>query len=161
MTHPPIAPARASDLGAVRTLFRDYAASLDVDLAFQGFEAELAALPGAYAAPSGVLLLAGKGEPLGCVAVRPLPLPGTCEVKRLYVRPAGRGTGLGRALAGAALGFAEGAGYRRVLLDTLPSMAAAAALYRSMGFAPAPPYGTASVPGMLYFEKALTPPVPS
>ena len=96
-----LAPVRsASDLSDARELFLEYAASLNVDLAFQGFEAELAQLPGKYAPPGGELLLARSedGEPVGCVGLRPLDMPGACEVKRLYVRASARGTGLGRLL---------------------------------------------------------------
>lgn len=163
-----IKPATASDLDAVATLFRDYAASLGVDLGFQEFEAELAGLPGAYASPAGTLLLARDAHdalPIGCIAVRPLPaFPGTCEIKRLYTVPAARGLGLGRDLVQVALDFARDAGYCSVRLDTLPTMAAAAGLYRALGFTPVPAYGAAAIPGMLYFGKALEaaiPPAPS
>lgn len=156
MTRAAILPAGPGDLAAVGTLFQEYAASLDVDLAFQGFGAELAGLPGAYAPPAGCLLLVRDGGPAGCVAVRPIALEGACEVKRLYVRPGWRGIGLGRDLVAAALDFARDAGYGRAMLDTLPSMAAAAALYRSLGFTETAPYGSAAaLPGTLFFQKPL------
>jgi putative acetyltransferase len=152
-----VTPVRtAEDLDVIRTLFREYADSLDIDLAFQGFAAEFAQLPGKYAPPTGELLLArGQGAPLGCVGIRPLATDGVCEVKRLFVRAAGRGTGAGRALAAAAVAFAAEAGYRQVVLDTLPSMTAAIALYQSLGFEPVPRYWDNSVPDALYFGKRL------
>ena len=147
------------DLEEVRALFREYAAGLGVDLAYQGFDAELAGLPGKYAAPAGALLLARTpdGEAAGCVGVRPLDISGACEIKRLYIRDGARGTGTGRALAMAAVAFAAGARYDRVLLDTLPFMTAAIALYRALGFEPVPAYWSSPVPGTLYFEKRLRP----
>jgi GNAT superfamily N-acetyltransferase len=115
----------------VRELFREYADGLGVDLCFQGFEAELAGLPGAYAPPSGRLLLVVCGsEVYGCVALRRLS-DSAAEMKRLYVRPAARGTGLGWALVNALIVEAEAIGYRRILLDTLPTMTAAIRLYSS------------------------------
>jgi putative acetyltransferase len=147
----------ASDLIDARELFLEYAASLDVDLAFQGFEAELAQLPGKYAPPGGELLLArGKdGEPLGCVGLRPLDMPGACEVKRLYVRAAARGTGLGRLLATSIVDLAASRDYREIMLDTLPSMTSAIALYKALGFTPIPAYWNNVVPGILYFGMRL------
>ncbi|WP_375460362.1 GNAT family N-acetyltransferase [uncultured Enterovirga sp.] len=146
-----------SDLDQVRALFRDYAGSLEVDLALQGFDAELATLPGKYAPPRGTILLARdeKGTVLGCIGLRPLDRPGACEIKRLYVRLEGRGTGAGRSLARAVIGFAATAGYREILLDTLPQMDAAIRLYRALGFAEIPPYWNSPLPGTLYFGKAL------
>lgn len=135
------------DLAAARGLFREYAASLDVDLAFQGFEAELAALPGRYAPPAGRLLLAWKGAAaVGCVALRPLD-GGTCEMKRLYVRPAARGERLGRRLAERICAEARAIGYARICLDTLPSMISAIGLYTALGFKPIEPYVFNPVPG--------------
>jgi putative acetyltransferase len=154
----PVTPARrAGDLEQVRVLLREYADGLGVDLAYQGFEAELAGLPGKYAPPPGALLLARAkgGEATGCVAVRPLDIPGACEIKRLYVRDSARGTATGRALAMAAVAFAAEAGYDRVLLDTLPFMMATIALYRALGFEPVPGYWDSIVPGTLYFGKRL------
>lgn len=148
-----------ADLAQVRTLFRAYAAALGFDLASQGFEAELAGLPGRYAPPGGMVLLAGDraGEVMGCVGMRPLATDGDCELKRLYVEPAGRGTGTGRALMQAAVAFARGAGYRRMRLDTLPTMHAAIALYRALGFAPIPAPADDAGLGQLYFMMALPP----
>lgn len=151
-----IAPARPDDLADAAALFRAYAAALDIDLGIQGFEQELAELPGAYAPPQGALLLArGEGGPaLGCAALRPLD-QSTCEMKRLYVRPEARGTGLGRALVAAVLGQAAALGYREVKLDTLPQLKKAIALYRSFGFEPVPPYGDHPYEGTICFGKAL------
>ncbi len=155
-----IRPASASESETVATLFRDYAAALGVDLSFQGFEAELAALPGAYAPPAGALLLAlGPGDtPVGCVAVRPLRVPGTCEMKRLYTNPAARGSGVGRALAIAAITAARHAGYHTMRLDTLPTMVAARALYRDLGFETTPAYYDTPVPGTIFLRRSLTDP---
>jgi len=148
-----------ADLEAVRELFREYADGLGIDLTFQGFEAELAHLPGKYARPGGGLLLARAetDEPAGCVGLRPLDLPGACEVKRLYVRSAARGTGLGRILMASVIELAAASGYREVMLDTLPSMTAAIALYGALGFQQIPPYWNSIVPGTLYFWKRLLP----
>ncbi len=147
----------AQDLDTVRELLREYADWLGIGLAFQGFDAELALLPGKYAPPQGDLLLARSdgGEALGCIGLRPLEQPGACEVKRLYVRPAARGTGIGRALAGAIVELATALRYREVMLDTLPWMNSAIAIYRALGFEPIPPYWNNVVPGILYFGKRL------
>ena len=154
-----IRPAAAADLAAVGMLFREYADALAIDLSYQDFEAELAALPGAYAPAAGVLLLAvcSSGEPIGCVAVRPLREPGVCEMKRLHTRPDVRGAGVGRALAIAAIEAARCAGYRAMRLDTLPSMVAVQALYRSLGFEATPAYYDTPVAGTIFMRKTLTP----
>jgi GNAT superfamily N-acetyltransferase len=144
------------DVEAARELFQEYASSLGFDLGFQGFERELRELPGEYAPPAGALLLARLGaDPVGCVAVRPLERD-CCEMKRLYVRPAFRGTGAGRALARAAIVAAEKAGHARMRLDTVPQMDEARGLYRSLGFVEIEPYRFNPVPGTSFMELALT-----
>ena len=147
--------ASPEELGEARALFREYAASLDFDLGFQGFEEELADLPGEYGPPRGGLLLARQGPwGAGCVALRPIDAA-TCEMKRLYVRPAFRGTGAGRALAQAVLDEARRIGYRAMRLDTVPAMLGAIALYRALGFVPIAPYRHNPLPGAMFFEKLL------
>ncbi|TCI00190.1 GNAT family N-acetyltransferase [Roseococcus sp. SYP-B2431] len=148
-----------ADLAAVVALFRAYAASLDVDLAYQGFEAEMAAMPGKYAPPAGRLLLArsAAGVPLGCVGLRALGGAGCCEMKRLYVAPEGRGTGLGARLVGAAIREAEAMGYREMRLDSLPSMGPAIALYRKHGFETMAPYYDTPVAGTVFLRRSLRP----
>ena len=134
----------AIDLAAVRDIFNEYAGTLSVDLDFQDFSAELATLPGDYAAPRGALLLARvDGAIAGCCALRPMDnsdYTNAAEMKRLYVRKAFRGFGLGRQLAEAILDEARRSGYSCVLLDTLDDMEAARALYEDLGFEEIPPY---------------------
>jgi putative acetyltransferase len=155
-----IAPARLpDDVGVVRELFAEYIDSLGIDLSFQDVAVELAQLPGKYAPPRGVILVArdGTGAALGCVALRAWSQPGVCEIKRLYVRPAARGQALGRRLAEAVIAWAGQAGYVRVLLDTLASMQAARQLYAALGFRPVAPYYDNPVPGTLYMALELEP----
>lgn len=150
------AAASASDLESVRTLFHEYADSLGVNLDYQGFEAEVRDLPGTYAPPSGTLVLAFNDDELvGCVGVRPID-DEIAEMKRLYVRPAGRGLGLGRTLAESAIRFATVSGYSRMRLDTLPQMDRAQDLYRSLGFMPIDAYRYSAVPGTVFLELVLT-----
>ena len=135
-----ILQAAPDDLPEVRRLFLEYQSSLGVSLCFQNFDAELAALPGDYIAPDGCLLLAeNHGEVAGCIALRKLG-DGTCEMKRLYVRPQYRGANIGRALAEAVIQYARRAGYARMRLDTLPKLEAALSLYKSLGFKEIAPY---------------------
>lgn len=149
-----------AQIAQARALFEEYAASIGVDLCFQNFSDELASLPGAYAPPRGTLLLAGPdARPSGCAALRPLPAgaPDVGEVKRLYVRTDARGSGLGRALALQILADARVAGYRELKLDTLPTMAAARALYASLGFRECAAYYHNPVGGTVYMTLALRP----
>ena len=140
-----------------RRLFEEYAASLDVDLCFQGFAQELADLPAMYSPPEGRLLLAcNDHEPAGCIALRPLE-PGVCEMKRLYVRPQFRGSGLGRLLVDRLIAEAQHAGYERMRLDSLASMLPAITLYRQFGFRDIPSYRENPVPGAVFLELPLTP----
>ncbi len=154
-----IAPVRtADDLAEVITLFRAYAESLDVDLSYQDFDAEMAAMPGKYAPPAGALLLArnAAGIPVGCVGLRQIEPDGSCEMKRLYVAPQGRGLGLGEALVHAVVKEAKHIGYRDMKLDTLPSMTAAIALYRKLGFVPAAPYYDTPIAGTHFMRLPLS-----
>ena len=150
----------AEDIEAARSLFKEYEASLGFSLCFQSFDQELATLPGDYAPPSGRLFLAkwieGESEQLaGCVALHRLE-DGTCEMKRLYVRPEFRGKGIGQALAAAVVEDGREIGYRRMRLDTVPSvMGNAVALYRSMGFREIPAYRVNPIAGAIYMELDL------
>ncbi len=144
-------------LEAVREIFSEYAASLPVDLSFQDFAGELAALPGKYAGPRGRVLLASlDGAIIGCVALRPLDAE-TAEMKRLYVRPAGRGQQLGRRLAEDICALAKEHGYQRIRLDTMPAMKAAQQLYGTLGFKPVAAYVYNPVEGTQFMEMDLVP----
>lgn len=156
-----ITPESPEALGATRQIFAEYAAQLGIDLCFQNFEAELASLPGEYAAPGGVLLLAlVDGEIAGCCALRGLDsvdYPNAAEMKRLYVRKAFRRFGLGRQLAEAVLDMARITGYSCVLLDTLDDMESARALYAELGFSEISPYYHNPIPGAHYLKVDLEP----
>lgn len=144
-----------ADIACVRELFREYAVSIGVDLEYQGFSAELGALPGQYAPPAGELLLARvNGEVAGCVALRAFD-QSTLEMKRLYVRPSTRGTRLGKRLVEAAIAVARQSGYAELRLDTLASMASAQALYRTLGFIEIAPYGKEFLPGTRFYALPL------
>lgn len=152
-------PQTARDWDDIRSLMRDYAASLTVDLCFQDFDQELAGLPGAYAAPRGTMRLARhQGAAAGCCALRPLDsvdYANACEMKRLYVRPQFRGLGLGRRLAEDILESARLVGYTCVLLDTLDDMETARAMYQELGFVEIPPYYHNPIPGSHYLKADL------
>lgn len=154
-----ITPTTPAQLDATRLLFDEYAAQLGIDLCFQNFQAELANLPGEYAAPDGMLLLAlVDGELAGCCALRPLDsadYSNAGEMKRLFVRKAFRGFGLGRQLAETVLDAARLAGYHSVLLDTLDDMESARALYSELGFLEIPPYYHNPIAGVHYLKAEL------
>lgn len=146
----------AADIERIRTLFREYAELVSEALCFQGFDRELAELPGAYAQPGGALLLArGPAGDAGCVALKQLDAR-TAEMKRLFVRSAFRGTGLGRRLTLQVAEIARRNGCERLVLDTLPKLTEAIALYRSLGFRDCEPYLAAPTPGALCFELRLS-----
>ncbi len=149
-----------NDRHAVVALLREYWASLGVAGEFQNFDTEIADLPGIYVPPEGQMLFLrdpANNVPVGCVALRPVPgVPGMCEMKRLYLRPEARGKGLGRHLAVAAMDEAWHLGYRRMFLDTLPTLVAAQELYRSLGFREAGMAGTEPV--VVLFERDLDAP---
>jgi GNAT superfamily N-acetyltransferase len=155
------AAATPTDFAQARALFEEYAAWLAVDLCFQGFADELATLPGAYAPPRGMLMLAGfPGAAVGCIALRPLPTVGsapdaTAEVKRLYVKPEARGAGLGGRLVRAVIDGARAIGYRELKLDTLDRMADARTLYANLGFRECAPYYHNPIPGAVYMSLVL------
>jgi putative acetyltransferase len=154
-----VTPSSPAQLEDTRAIFREYAAQLGIDLCFQGFDAELANLPGEYAPPAGALLLATvDGAVAGCGALRPLPdvdYPNACEMKRLYVRPAFRRFGIGRLLAQALLDCGLQAGYSNLLLDTLDDMEAARGLYTSLGFEEIAPYYFNPIAGAHYLRARL------
>jgi putative acetyltransferase len=147
------------EIAQIRALFSEYAAALAVDLGFQDFERELADLPGAYAAPRGALALAVvAGHFAGCCALRPIDASdyaNACEMKRLYVRPTFRGTGVGRLLVEVIVEQGRILGYDCILLDTLSDMEAARALYEELGFEEIPPYYFNPIPGAHYLKADL------
>lgn len=142
----------------VEALFREYVASLAEDISFQNVDEELITLPGKYARPGGVVLIArDSADAAGAIAYR-MAEPGVCEMKRLYVRPAFRGRDIGRELANELIEDARARGYRTMLLDTLASMQSARALYRDLGFVPVAPYYDNPLPGVAYMALELTDP---
>jgi ribosomal protein S18 acetylase RimI-like enzyme len=144
------------ELDAVVALFEEYGASLGIDLGFQDFAAEVARLAEHYAPPGGALYVAERdGLLIGCVALRAFQAPHIAELKRLYVRPAGRGHALGRRLSRIAIERAAALGYRQLRLDTLPTMPAAQALYTGLGFRDIAPYRFNPIAGTRYMELAL------
>ncbi|TYC52259.1 GNAT family N-acetyltransferase [Rhodobacterales bacterium] len=145
------------DLEAVKVLFRAYVDWLGIDLSYQGFEEELAGMPGKYAPPEGALLAAKTpdGQVLGCVGLRRFGTNGSCEMKRLYVLPEGRGLGLGGALVDRVIEAAVEAGYRDMVLDTLPTMTGAIKLYQAAGFESAEAYYDTPVEETVFFRKSL------
>jgi ribosomal protein S18 acetylase RimI-like enzyme len=151
-----VVPAESdNDIKAARTLFSEYASSIGFDLSFQNFQSELANLPGEYAPPDGTILFALEGNDIaGCVALRRLDSE-TCEMKRLYVRPEFRDKGIGKTLSIAVIEEARKRGYRRMRLDTMPSMRRAILLYSGLGFREIKPYRFNPQPGALFFELAL------
>ncbi|QPF72008.1 GNAT family N-acetyltransferase [Roseateles sp. DAIF2] len=154
-----LSPEDGEGWDTTRAILREYSQSLAVDLGFQNFETELQQLPGDYAPPTGLMLLAlVDGAVAGCGAFRPLPdadYPNACEMKRLFVRPAFRRFGLGRTLAQALMDRATQAGYSSMLLDTLDDMEAARGLYESLGFEEVPPFYFNPVPGAHYLKAEL------
>ena len=161
MSLPIRAATTASDSAQARELFREYAEWLAIDLCFQDFDTELATLPGAYAPPRGMLMLAGPLDAaIGCIALRPLATEGgssdtIAEVKRLYVGPVARGTGLGRRLVQTVIDGARGIGYRELKLDTLDRMVEARSLYAKLGFRECAPYYHNPIAGAVYMALKL------
>jgi GNAT superfamily N-acetyltransferase len=144
-----------TELDEVRHLFREYEAFLGVDLCFQSFEEELAGLPGKYTSPGGALLIGiHENKTVGCVAVRKLAEE-VCEMKRLFVRPGARGTGLGRTLAREIIAVARELGYSLMRLDTLDRLTEAMRLYETLGFQRTTPYYDNPLPGVIYWELDL------
>lgn len=153
-----IAAESPEHIGILRTLFTEYQHWLGVSLCFQGFDQELASLPGAYAPPLGrVYLAAADGTFCGCIALRPMKDEGVCEMKRLYVQEAFRGHGIGRMLTQRIVDDARAIGYRTMRLDTLQRMETARMLYRSLGFTEVPAYYHNPIEETVYLELELAP----
>jgi putative acetyltransferase len=156
-----IAPARIPyDIDSIRALYVEYIESLGIDLSFQDIDTELANLPGKYAPPAGIILLARDNHnvPVGCIALRPITSThetGTAEMKRLYVRPEARGHDLGRRLVLQLIDHARSVGYTRMILDTLASLHSARKLYTSLGFVEVEPYYDNPLPGVIYMAREL------
>lgn len=152
-----VEPTTPEQIEQVRYLFGEYRAQLPVDYCFRSFDEEVAGLPGEYSPPKGLLLLATVvGQPVGCVALRPFPREGTCEMKRLYVRPAFRGGKLGRELAERLFDEARRLDYSSMRLDSYASlMQSAVALYRKLGFREVGPEPLEPVEGLIYMELSL------
>ena len=151
-----IEPAKAEQINEIKTLFQEYAASLHYNLCFQDFETELRTLPGKYEEPRGTLLIAtDAGKVAGCVALRPLDEEHVCEMKRLYVRTDFQNRGIGAKLIASVIRAAEGKGYTRMRLDTMPSMTSAISLYRKFGFYEIAAYCVNPVSGALFMEATI------
>ena len=151
-----IAPAGSADVADIVRLFTEYESHIGIDLSYQDFASEVSTLPGKYAPPPGQLLIARDAhhDAIGCVALRRLDTR-CCEMKRLFVSPAGRGLGLGRALACAIVDEAKRLGYAEIRLDTLPSMQAAIGLYKELGFGVVDPYYATALPGTIFMARIL------
>lgn len=152
------AASAAQDVADARKLIRAYTDALGIDLTFQDLEGELANLPGEYAPPGGALLIGrdDAGAAIGCVGLRKIG-DGLCEMKRLYVTPAARKTGLGRALSESVIAKARELGYREMRLDTISDMAAAIGVYRALGFRRIPPYYDTPVADTIFMSLSLAP----
>jgi GNAT superfamily N-acetyltransferase len=166
MSRVTIDTAGSADLAIVREMLQEYAAWLAIDLSFQDFTSELRDLPGAYAPPGGDLFMARlDGQPAGMAAFRAWPAlserkrvegsGGGAEMKRLFVRPSARGAGVGRALVDHVIDRARAAGYRRIVLDTLPIMRDAQRLYEQVGFRDVSPYYDSPIPGTRFMARPL------
>lgn len=145
----------ADDIAIAADLFREYQTWLDVDLCFQDFEAELLNVAEMYAQPRGIIYIASvNGEDVGVGALRPVS-GDRCEMKRVYVRESARGLGVGKCIIDMLIARGQQAGYETMVLDTLPKLEMAQAIYRALGFRKIPPYYNNPLPGVVYFEKIL------
>ena len=151
-----VVPGKEEMIKTVKDLFNEYAESLDFSLCFQGFDEELAGLPGEYGPPYGRLLLAfHDNDRAGCAALRRIDET-TCEMKRLYLRPQFRGSGFGKRMAAEIIKMAQEIGYERMRLDTAPTMREAISLYHSLGFKEIGPYRDNPIDGAIFMELALS-----